>query len=251
MDENVHGRTVVITGAGSGLGEAWALGFLKLGFVVVAADIDGSKLEALASAGALCRVTDVTNSQQVRDLVSFSLQKTGRLDVLFNNAGIGNRRRIENLRDGEFEQMIAVHLFGAINGMRAAIPIMRQQDYGRIINTISRAPEIHPPGNAAHGAAKAGMWLATQVAAQEVEDSDILVNALIPGPTNTGLWGRAMPNMKPPEATFPTAHMLATLPSGGPTGTAFFEKQPYPMYDPRNVIDISRELEGDGPDDAG
>ena len=250
MDENVHGRTVVITGAASGIGEAWTLGFLKLGFVVVAADVDEGKLKALASAGALCRVTDVTNSQQMRDLVSFSLQKTGRLDVLFNNAGIGNRRRIENLRDGEFEQMIAVHLFGAINGMRAAIPIMRQQDYGRIINTISRAPEIHPPGNAAHGAAKAGVWLATQVAAEEVADSDILVNALIPGPTNTSLWGRDMPNMKPPEATFPTAHMLATLPSGGPNGQAFFEKQPYKMYDANNVIDISRELASDGPEDV-
>lgn len=249
MDENVQGRTVVITGAANGIGEAWARGFLKLGFRVVAADIDGDKLKTLEEAGALSRVTDVSSSQDMRDLVAFTLRKTGRLDVLFNNAGIGNRRRIENLRDGEFERMIEVHLYGAINGMRAAIPIMRQQDYGRIINTVSRAPEISSPGNAAHGAAKAGVWLATQVAAEEVADADILVNALIPGPTNTGLWGRNMPNMKSPEATFPTAHLLATLPGGGPTGQAFFEKQPYAMYDKGNVIDISRELAGDGPDE--
>ena len=60
-----------------------------------------------------------------------------------------------------------------------------------------------------------------------------------------------MPNMKPPEATFPTAQMLATLPTGGPSGKAFYERQPYRMYDPNNVIDISRELAGDGPEDAG
>lgn len=249
MDENVHGRTVVITGAANGIGAAWAHAFLKVGFRVVAADVDAEKLKSLEPAGALCRVTDVTNSEDVRALVAFAVKETGRLDVLFNNAGIGNRRRIENLRDGEFEAMIAVHLHGAVNGMRAAIPVMRQQDYGRIVNTISRAPEISTPGNAAHGAAKAGVWLATQVAADEVGENDILVNAIIPGPTNTGLWGRNMPNMKAPEATFPTAHMLATLPSGGPNGQAFFEKQPYTMYSPDNVIDISRELAGEGPAD--
>ena len=242
MDENVQGRTVVITGAAHGIGKAWALGFLKEGFRVVAADIDRSGLSELEKAGAVCRATDVASYQQVQDLVAFAVSKTGRLDVLSNNAGIGNRRRIENLRDGEFERMIEVHLYGAIYGMRAAIPVMRQQNYGRIINTISRAPEVDAPGNAANGAAKAAVWLATQVAAQEVNDSDILINAIIPGPTNTGLWGRDMPNMKPPEATFPTAHMLATLPSGGPSGQAFFEKQVYPMYDPNNVIDLSREL---------
>lgn len=242
MDDNVQGRTVVVTGAAHGIGRAWAEGFLKEGFRVVAADIDEAELEALRDAGALCRATDVTVSQQMRDLVDFAVKSTGRLDVLFNNAGIGSRRRIENLRDGEFERMIEVHLYGAVNGMRAAIPVMRQQDYGRIINTISRAPEIDAPGNAAHGAAKAGVWLATQVAAREVEDADILVNALIPGPTNTAFWGRDMPNMKPPEATFPTAMMLATLPSNGPSGQAFFDKETYTMYDPHNVIDLTREL---------
>lgn len=242
MDENVQGRTVLITGAAQGIGKAWAEGFLKEGFRVVAADIDKEALAALEKAGAVCRVADVTDSQQVRDLIAFAVNKTGRLDVLFNNAGIGNRRRIENLRDGEFERMIEVHLYGAVNGMRAAIPVMRQQNYGRIINTISRAPELDAPGNAAHGAAKAAVWLATQVAAQEIIDSDILINAIIPGPTNTGLWGRDMPNMKPPEATFPTAHMLATLPTGGPNGQAFFERKVYHMYDPNNVIDLAREL---------
>ena len=242
MDDNVQGRTVLITGAASGIGRAWALGFLKEGFRVVVADLLGDELKSLEEEGALCRVTDVSDSQQVRDLVAFAVESTGRLDVLFNNAGIGNRRRIENLRDGELERMIEVHLYGAINGMRAALPIMRQQNYGRIVNTISRAPEIDAQGNVAHGAAKAGVWLATQVAARETEDADILVNALIPGPTNTALWGRDMPNMKPPEATFPTAMMLATLPTNGPSGQAFFEKRRYMMYDPNNVIDLSREL---------
>lgn len=236
MDQNVQGRTVVITGAAGGIGRAWVDGFIRDGFQVVAADINEEGLAPLAEAGAITRVTDVTSFEDVQALVSLAVERTGRLDVLFNNAAIGSRRRIENLSDGEFESIVSVGLFGTINGTRAALPIMRQQDYGRIVNTISRAPEVNPPGNAAHGAAKAGVWLVTRVTAAEVEDSDILANSLIPGPTNTGLWGRDMPSMKPPEETYPTAHMLATLPSGGPNGKAFFNRREYTLFHPDNDI---------------
>ncbi|MDD9943616.1 MAG: SDR family NAD(P)-dependent oxidoreductase [Myxococcales bacterium] len=247
MDESVQGRTVVITGAAGGIGRAWVRGFLKDGFRVVAADINSEGLSELAQAGALTRVTDVTSSADMNGLVDFAMEKAGRIDVLFNNAGIGSRRRIENLKDGEFERIVGASLFGTVNGLRAVIPVMRQQDYGRIVNTISRAPEIDPAGNAPHGATKAGVWVVTRVAAREVSDTDILVNGLIPGPTNTGLWGRDMPNMKPPEATYPTAHMLATLPTGGPNGKAFFNRERYTMYAPDNEVLQTNDLRSEPP----
>jgi NAD(P)-dependent dehydrogenase (short-subunit alcohol dehydrogenase family) len=156
--------------------------------------------------------------------------RTGRVDALFNNAGVGFQRRIEDLADGEFEQHVAIHLFGTVAGMRFAIPIMRRQGYGRIVNTISRAAEAGSPLNSAYAAAKAAIWAATRSAARETADADILINMLIPGPTNTAIWRRDMPQLQPPAVTLPTARMLATLPAGGPSGRAYWNEREYVLF---------------------
>ncbi len=230
----VEGRTVVITGAASGIGRALAEGFLRDGARVVAADIQECGLVPLAEKGALIQHTDVRLREQVETLIERARSETGRIDALFNNAGIGNRGRIEDLAPGQFERMIEIHLYGAIYGMRAAIPVMRAQNYGRIVNTLSRAAELSSPGSGGYSAAKAGMWAATRATAAEVADADILVNGLIPGPTKTAIWWRDMPQLQPPEVVYPTARMLATLPAGGPTGQVFWNEKPYPLMDPAN-----------------
>lgn len=227
-------RTIVITGAASGLGRAWAEGFLEDGDRVVAADIDGAGLESLAARGAIVVMADVADAAQVRAVVERAVDATGRLDVLFNNAGLGFRTRIEDLRAGEFERHVAVHLFGTIHGMRYAIPFMRRQGHGRIVNTISRAAEYASPLNSAYSAAKAAIWAASRSAAKETADTDILVNMIIPGPTNTAIWGRDRPELQSPATTLPTARLLARLPPGGPTGKVFWDEREYVLFDPRN-----------------
>jgi NAD(P)-dependent dehydrogenase (short-subunit alcohol dehydrogenase family) len=226
----LQGRTIVVTGAASGLGRAWTLGFLDAGARVVAADIDATGLASLEARGALTIVADVARAHDVKATIDLALARTGRLDALFNNAGLGFRTRIEDLADDEFERHVAVHLFGTVSGMRFAIPVMRRQGHGRIVNTISRAAEAASAGNSAYAAAKAAIWAATRSAATETAGSDVLVNMLIPGPTNTAIWGRDMPQLQAPEATFPTARMLATLPSGGPSGKVFWNEREYPMF---------------------
>ena len=117
-----------------------------------------------------------------------------------------------------------------VNAMRAAIPHMRKQRRGRIINTISRNAEMDIHRTSGYAAAKAAMWAASRVTASEVADDDILVNMLIPGPTRTPIWGRDMPQLQEPAVTYPTAKLLASLPAGGPTGKVFWNEAEYPMF---------------------
>ncbi len=237
----LDGRTVVITGAASGLGRAFALGFLADGADVVGTDINEDGLAPIADEGAITARTDVSVDADVRSMIALAVAETGRVDALVNNAGYGIRTAVEDLADGEFEQLIAVHLFGCIYGMRAAIPVMREQGHGRIINVVSRAAEGRGPLNSAYGAAKAGMFTASRSAAAETADTDILVNMLFPGMTNTAIWGRDMPGMQAPEVVYPTAKMLATFPAGGPTGTVFYREQPYEMFSSDNDELMARD----------
>jgi 3-hydroxybutyrate dehydrogenase len=224
----LDGKVVVITGAASGIGRALAVAFAGEGAKVVAADINAAGLAELASDGILAVPTDVTKDAEVRALVRAAQDKFGRIDVLFNNAGLGGNTRIEDLADGAFEQMLGVHLFGALYGLRAAMPVMRAQGYGRIINTLSRGAEAHRPGWAGYGAAKAAMFALTRVAASECDGVNILINGMIPGPTESGMMRG--PNLQPPEAVVPGALWLATLPTDGPRGRVFWNKQEYHLF---------------------
>ena len=242
--EQLEGRTVVITGAASGIGRAFAEGFRDDGAEVVGCDIDEAGLVPLAEQGIQPFVADVADDDAVRSVIEFALDRTGRVDVLFNNAGMGNRTAVEHLLPGEFERMLAVHLFGCIYGMRAAIPVMRTQGYGRIVNVISRAAENPAANNSAYGAAKAGMWVASRSAAAETAGSGILVNMLFPGMTNTAIWGRDMPGMQAPADVYPSARVVATLPDDGPSGAVFYRGEPYTMFDPANAELLDADLAG-------
>jgi len=222
------GQTIVITGAASGIGRAWAEHFTEDGATVVAADINEAALATLQVAHQL--TVDVSHADQVAQMISYAVRETGRIDVLFNNAGVGYGHTVEHSPDGAFEQHVAIHLFAAVNAMRAAIPHMRRQRRGRIINTISRNAEMDIHRTSGYAAAKAAMWAASRVTASEVADDDILVNMLIPGPTRTPIWGRDMPQLQEPAVTYPTAKLLASLPAGGPTGKVFWNEAEYPMF---------------------
>lgn len=225
---SIEGRTVVITGAGSGIGLACADGFLADGARVLGVDKREDRLEALASKGAMTMTANVTDNTAMNAMVDKAVEETGRIDVLFNNAGMGSPKGIEDLDDGEFEHFMAVHVFGALYAMRAAVPHMRRQRYGRIISTVSRGAEV--TRGAAYNAAKAALWSLSRCLAEEVADDNILVNALIPGPTNTAIFGRDMPHLQSPEKVYPTVRMMAAFDEDGPRGKVFFWEEEYPMF---------------------
>jgi NAD(P)-dependent dehydrogenase (short-subunit alcohol dehydrogenase family) len=224
--------TVVVTGAGGGIGRALAEGFLADGAHVVAVDLASASdgLDALAARGALVVIADVSDPEAVQGFVDTAVRETGRLDVLVNNAGIGVQRTIEAAGPDEFERVLRVNLFGPFYGLRAALPVMRRQGFGRVINVISRHAEFNPAGLSGYSSSKAALWSLTRTAAQETRGSGVLVNALIPGPTKTGLNPAAT---QEPEAVYPTARLLATLPDDGPSGRCFWNLEEYRMYERR------------------
>lgn len=223
--------TVCITGAASGIGHAITLGFLEDGAKVVAVDINREGLEVLEEKGAITKIIDVTNFTQVKSMVKTAVDETGRLDVLFNNAGIVRLKNIHEFNDDDYEKVIRVNVFGPVYGIRAVIPVMRSQNFGRIINLVSRAAEAGNNGMSPYNSSKAALWSITRSAAVENIDYDILINGMIPGPTKT----KMNPLGQDPEIVYPSAKWMATLPSGGPTGKVFWNQKEYIMFSKENV----------------
>ncbi len=241
---DISQMTVLVTGAASGIGHAIAQGFLDDRARVVGVDLNAGGLEPLADRGAVTGVVDVSDPDQVDDMVRAALDQTGSLEVLINNAGLGFARLVVDHKPDEFEQLMRVNLFGPFYGMRAAIAVMREEGFGRIINVVSRHAESGASAFAAYGSSKAGLWALTRHAASETRDENIRINCLIPGPTRTGM----MPRGQEPELVYPTARMLATLPADGPTGKVFWNEKEYVLFDPANES-YRREFPKRGPGD--
>lgn len=221
-------RVALVTGAGSGIGRAAAIGFAAEGAQVIAAVRTPESAAALEGEGVTPVLCDVRRAADVEAAVQTAVNRFGRLDILFNNAGVGGHTRLEDLAEGEFENFIAVHLFGGMYGMRAAIPVMRRQGYGRIVNMLSRGAQRTRHGMGAYAASKSGLFALTRVAAAENSDMDIRINGVIPGPTQSKM--HPDPTAQPAEAAVPGILWLATLPAGGPTGRVFWDKKEYHLF---------------------
>ena len=140
-----EGKVVAITGASSGIAEATALLLAGRGAQVVLAARRSDRLEALAAriaaAGgeAAYARTEVKRRDDLMNLVKFSCDRYGKLDVLVSNAGIGPISRFDDLRVEDWEEMIDVNIKGVLYGIAAALPLFRKQGFGHFVNVISTA----------------------------------------------------------------------------------------------------------------
>lgn len=195
MSVSFEGRTVIVTGAGNGLGRNHALEFAKRGASVVVNDFGGARdgtggssqaAEAVvaeieqAGGTAIAHGANVVDRDQVADMVAKAKERFGSIDVLINNAGILRDKSFGKMTAEEWDAVVAVHLTGTANCCLAVWNHMKEAGYGRIVNTTSTSGIYGNFGQANYGAAKAGAWGLMNTLHIEGAKSDIRVNCISP-----------------------------------------------------------------------
>ncbi|GAB5070868.1 SDR family oxidoreductase [Citrobacter sedlakii] len=193
MRENIKGKVIVITGASSGMGEAAARYLAKQGGRVVLAARRAERIDVIANdingqgGEALAQTTDVTRLEDVKKLVDTAVAKWGRIDVLINNAGIMPLSSLDQAKVNEWDMMIDVNLRGVLHGIAAALPIMKAQQSGHIINTASVAGHLVFPTSAVYSATKFAVRALTEGLRKEASTYNVRATIISPGAVSTEL----------------------------------------------------------------
>ena len=161
--DSFDGKVAIVTGGASGIGEAIGEELARRGARVVLADLDGEKAEqaaqGIAQAGGQARAerVDVSDAAQVQALVDGAFSREGRLDYMFNNAGIALFGEVRDMTLEQWERILQVNLHGVVHGVVAAYPRMVEQGSGHIVNTASMAGIAPTPGVTAYAMTKHGV----------------------------------------------------------------------------------------------
>ena len=195
-------RHALVTGSTSGIGLAIARAFAKEGADVVingfgdkdAIETERSKIEKEFGVKAFYNGADMSKGAEIEAMIADAQSKMGSLDILVNNAGIQFVSPIENFPPEKWDAIIAINLTAAFHAIRAAVPGMKAQQWGRIINTASAHSLIASPFKSAYVAAKHGLAGLTKTAALELATSGVTANCISPGYVWTPLVERQIPD---------------------------------------------------------
>ncbi len=198
-DIELNGKVVMMTGAGRGMGRAMSVGLAGAGAKVAMIDIDEDVLHEAAAlvegaggqGAALAMVADVTSADDAATAARKVLDLFGRIDVLVNDAVVGPQRigpnfftdktKFWDLDDGLWREMLSVNVFGPQLMARTVVPHMLDQGWGRIVNITTSLDTMYLAGAGAYGPSKAALEAHTRIMAQDLADTGIGVNVLIPG----------------------------------------------------------------------
>ena len=194
LSRSVEGKVALITGSGSGMGRATSYVFAEAGAKVIVSDINEKQIEEVSSeinsssGTCLKQILDVTNQENIKEVIANVIEEFGQLDILINNAGISIPTTIDDENYEEsWDRTFDVLLKGQVNLIRAALPFIRESDCGRIVNISSTeglgaTPRISPYTSAKHGVIGLTRSLAVELGSQ-----GITVNCICPGPINTAM----------------------------------------------------------------
>jgi NAD(P)-dependent dehydrogenase (short-subunit alcohol dehydrogenase family) len=189
----LKGKVALVTGAGGGLGTAIAKRFASEGASVLCADCDSQRAEATSSAiaksGGRAHAfrADVANAGDCEAQVAETVRKFGRIDIAVNNAGVALHKLALDTSLGDWERILRINLTGSFLTAQAAAREMVKQGGGRIIQMGSISGQRGNMGGIAYGASKAAVMHLCKVLAVELSDKGIMINAIAPGPIETGI----------------------------------------------------------------
>ena len=233
------GQVAIITGGGRGIGRAIAIAYAEAGASVcvtarTSAEIDKVAAEISEVGGRSLAVTcDVSDRPSVESMIERTIDEFGRLDILMNNAGGGLERTLVGEDDPDvWQRVVEINLLGTYFCTRAALPHLKADGGGKIINVGSGMGHQPRAKNSSYNVSKAGVWMLTRCLAMELWEAGVAVNELIPGPVYTDLTADIFPKdqahpgissewVKAPEDVVPLALMLATQSDKGTTGQSF------------------------------
>ncbi len=194
---SLAGRTAIVTGAATGIGQAIAFRLADAGATVAVVDLNlegARKAAAALPNGAFAVEADVSNAASVGSAVEQVMKQTGRIDILVNNAGIaGPAAFLWEQTDENWQRNIAINLTGVFNFCRAVVPHMRSRGYGRIVNVASIAGKEGNPRMAPYSATKAGVIGLTKSLGKELATEGICVNAVSPAVVQTQILDQLTP----------------------------------------------------------
>ncbi|MDX6421279.1 MAG: hypothetical protein QOG28_5899 [Trebonia sp.] len=184
---DLTGKTVIVTGASSGIGAATARALHAAGARPVLAARRADRLAGLSDelGGALAVPADVTDPAQVRDLVAATLDRHGRVDGLVNNAGASIQGPIADIDLAEYRRILDLNVASLIGVTQAVLPAMRQQRFGRIVNISSGTTRRVATGSGAYAATKSAVNMISAVLREELAGDGIAVSLLLPSITAT------------------------------------------------------------------
>ena len=190
--ENIKGKVVIIIGASSGIGEATTKKLALEGarLVIAARREDRLKalVESLPNAEITYAVADVTKKEDIQAVIDLAIEKYGRIDVLYNNAGVMPTAPLSETRFDEWHQMLDINIMGVLNGIAAALPVMKKQQSGHIITTDSVAGHVVYPGSAVYCGTKFAVRAIMEGLRQEERENNLRSTIISPGLVDTELY---------------------------------------------------------------
>jgi NAD(P)-dependent dehydrogenase (short-subunit alcohol dehydrogenase family) len=195
MSDGVDDRTVLITGSGSGIGDASARAFAAEGWMVYATDVDGDRLVSLADSDCVTQEMDVTDEDSITAVVEDIRGSHGRLDCVVNNAGVAEIGALEDIPIEEIRREFDVNVHGSLRVAQATLPLLREGPGGRIVNVSSVFGRVAVPGTGAYSASKFALEGMSDALRRETVESPVEVVLVEPAWVQTPFLRRLRENL--------------------------------------------------------